>query len=430
MPIQDSPQSALVRLTSSGDNISEKLKNYIKCSMGFTLGDSDFSTLIDKKHMDFNEQYTITKSGDLVYFEALELDMPPDLDPHMFLNTLKSFEICIGGATFMSVPMRVILGMSAPIITANRVKIRLNLHNFMMDSDKVGLTLVNLQYSDVWIRVNTVGKLSPKMESVGLYVYLKYTYLDTEPRRSLATSSREFQYEEFCGREYYIPDGEMTSVVTKKGSADERINCITVSRGVLIHSRNVANMIESIQFNCRVNNLLGRFLDSDYIALYGEPVGTSNTLLYIPFCPGKTLLTPGKGTVDPSLYLGDSISGRAPINECVIKWKRPQHMFGMYMIGLNVMRMMSGTAGSAYASGYSTDSYIKDRDGSGAGGSGAGRARDGGSGAGGGTGAGGGAGYEVRIDNSTYPAETLLKIMGQYRRYQLACWRTAIKLHK
>ena len=415
MPIQDSPQSALVRLASSGDNISQKLKNYIKCSMGFTLGDSDFSTLIDKKHMDFNEQYTITRSGDLVYFEALELDMPPDLDPHMFLNTLKSFEICIGGATFMSVPMRVILGMSAPIITANRVKIRLNLHNFMMDPDKVGLTLVNLQYHDVWIRVNTVGKLTPKMESVGLYVYLKYTYLDTEPRRRVATSAREFHYEEFRGRECYIPDGEMTSVVKGGGGggggADERINCITVSRGVLIHSRNVANMIESVQFNCRENPMLGRFLDYDYIALYGEPVGTSNTLLYIPFCPGKPLLTPGKGTVDPSLYLGDSISGRVPINECVIKWKHPQHMFGMYMIGLNVLRMMSGMAGSAYAMGYSIDSYIKDKGGSGAG-------------------AGAGTGYEVRIDNSTYPVETLLKVMGQYRRYQLACWRTAVKLHK
>jgi len=416
MPIQDSHPSALCRLASSGDNISEKLKNYIKCSTGFFLGDSAFSILIDKKHIHFNEQFTITRGGDLVYFEALELDIPPDLDPHMFLNTLKSFEICIGGTRFMSVPMRVILAMSAPIITKNRIKIRLNLHNFMMDPDKAGLSLLNLSYHDVWIRVTTVGKLSPKMESVGLYVYLKYTYLDTEPRRNLATSSREFHYEEFRGREYYIPDGEMTSVITNKGGgggsgggADDRINCITVSRGVLIYSRNVTNMIESIQINCSVNNLLGRFLDSDYIELYGEPIGTSNTLLYIPFCPGKTLMTPGKETVDPRLYLGDSISGRVPINECVIKWKRPQHMFGMYMIGLNVMRMLSGMAGSVYSTGYSSESYIKDRAGAGA---------------------GAGAGDEVRIDNSTYPVETILKAMGQCRRYQLARWRTALKLYK
>ncbi len=278
-------------------------------------------------HVFTNNILIVPRSCDTLIPQYLEIELSSTIDREQFTNICHNicFEMTIGGATIVSIPLRFMLYLKEFEICDNKFYISIP---FPMFCDEI--KLIALQYHQVCFNlINFEGNLFSSCNLIS-----KGIFYDTPARRSMAENGEN-------GFESIIQCLSSTEIICQspKNEFGYQIPSDGVHKGFFIECENVDNIKElKLIFNSNERTNYNRFL------IRANCIKIHSQLLYFPFNCNK-LYTDRT----PQGFEGAANLSRIDVSRLNIKFDNIQSKICIYGLSSNILRTISGMSGLAFS---------------------------------------------------------------------------------
>lgn len=281
----------------------------------------------------YNNTLTMQRHSDTKCPEYLEIELNPNIDRNNFKNICHKvcFEMEIGGARILNIPLRFMMHLKDYEICDNKFYVFIPFQMFCDD-----IKLINLIDQECTFKLTNVENNFTlcKLISKGIYYNLQI-------RREIAENNHHHIVQQLAST-------EITSSIERHEFV-YRIPHNSIHKGFFIESENVDEINEiKLKLNGHNRTNYNRFL------VRTKCVKINQHLLYFPLNYGKSYTDRTNEGFEGSLNLT-----RIDTSKLYIKLDNPQSKICIYGLGSNMLRYFSGLCGLAFGSDYTGHTYVE-----------------------------------------------------------------------